>query len=239
MNRPNGNSMGLLGVFSIGMFVLALVYHMLIGGRGFLGAVFFALIFALIVASLIYLFLMTTLGMEWSQAAKKKIEDTATEVKGKIDEVRAPAAAKSETSAAASESSEESADVAAPVAAVEEVAASAPEPEPEPEPVPVSESAPVSDDFDGDGVLEGTNEGARPSGLDAPRNGQADDLKLIKGIGPKLEKQCNSMGFWHFDQVAAWSADEVAWVDANLQGFKGRVSRDHWIEQAKTLATGG
>jgi len=47
------------------------------------------------------------------------------------------------------------------------------------------------------------------------------------------------MGFFHFDQVAAWPAQEVAWVDANLEGFKGRVSRDNWVEQAKLLAAGG
>src|SRR5690606_22403522 len=46
--------------------------------------------------------------------------------------------------------------------------------------------------------------GRRPDGLDAPREGAADDLKLIRGVGPKLEQLLNSLGFWHFDQVAAW-----------------------------------
>lgn len=94
-------------------------------------------------------------------------------------------------------------------------------------------------DYDGDGKLEGTDEGTRPAGLDAPRDGKADNLKEIKGIGPKLEKLCNRLGFWHFDQVAAWTSDEVAWVDANLEGFKGRVTRDKWVEQAQVLAAGG
>ena len=67
----------------------------------------------------------------------------------------------------------------------------------------------------------------------------ADDLKKIKGVGPKLEKLCNSMGFYHFDQIANWTADEIAWVDQNLEGFKGRVTRDKWVEQAKLLAAGG
>lgn len=62
---------------------------------------------------------------------------------------------------------------------------------------------------------------------------------MIKGVGPKLEKLLNSMGFYHFDQVAAWTSNEVAWVDENLEGFKGRVSRDNWVAQAKTLASGG
>ncbi|MBL4628113.1 MAG: NADH:ubiquinone oxidoreductase, partial [Roseicyclus sp.] len=82
-------------------------------------------------------------------------------------------------------------------------------------------------------------EGTRPAALDGPRGGTADDLKRIKGIGPKMEAVCNSLGFYHFDQIAAWDADEIAWVDQNLQGFKGRVTRDAWVEQARLLAAGG
>ncbi|WP_097802994.1 NADH-quinone oxidoreductase subunit E [Pelagimonas varians] len=81
-------------------------------------------------------------------------------------------------------------------------------------------------------------EGEKPSTLDAAREGGADDLKLIKGVGPKLEKMLNSMGFYHFDQVASWKASELAWVDQNLEGFKGRATRDEWVAQAKTLASG-
>ena len=112
-----------------------------------------------------------------------------------------------------------------------------------PETVAAPASVPAADpgakDYDGDGVIEGTDEGVKPATLAAARGGVADDLKQIKGIGPKLEILCNELGFFHFDQVAAWTADEVAWVDANLKGFKGRVSRDNWVEQAKVLAAGG
>ncbi len=94
-------------------------------------------------------------------------------------------------------------------------------------------------DRDGDGIIEGRNEGSKPTTLDGPRDGGADNLKEIKGIGPKLEKLCNKLGFYHFDQIANWTADEVAWVDANLEGFRGRVTRDKWVEQAKILAAGG
>ena len=80
--------------------------------------------------------------------------------------------------------------------------------------------------------------GTRPAALKAARDGGPDDLKMIKGVGPKLEKLLQSLGFFHFDQVAAWSEEEVAWVDQNLQGFKGRVSRDNWVEQAKSLSAG-
>ncbi|CUH80287.1 hypothetical protein [Tropicibacter naphthalenivorans] len=100
-------------------------------------------------------------------------------------------------------------------------------------------AAETTPDFDGDGVKEGTDEGEKPQLMDAPRDGGADNLKEIKGVGPKLEKLCHSLGVYHFDQIAAWTDAEVAWVDANLGGFKGRVSRDGWVEQAKILAAGG
>lgn len=79
----------------------------------------------------------------------------------------------------------------------------------------------------------------KPETLDGPRGNEADDLKRIKGIGPKLEQLVNRLGFYHFDQIAAWTPAEVAWVDDNLEGFKGRVTRDGWVEQARVLADGG
>jgi predicted flap endonuclease-1-like 5' DNA nuclease len=71
--------------------------------------------------------------------------------------------------------------------------------------------------------------------LAQPRNGQADDLKKIKGVGPKLETILNTLGVFHFDQIMAWGPDDIAWMDENLNGFKGRVSRDDWVAQAKAL----
>ena len=56
------------------------------------------------------------------------------------------------------------------------------------------------------------------------------------GVGPVLEKLLHKLGFYHFDQVAGWTASEIAWVDENLEGFKGRVTRDSWVAQAKELA---
>lgn len=79
----------------------------------------------------------------------------------------------------------------------------------------------------------------RPLGLDAPREGGKDDLKRIKGVGPKLEQLLNDMGYFHFDQIAGWTETEIAWVDDNLEGFKGRVTRDDWVGQARELASGG
>jgi NADH-quinone oxidoreductase subunit E len=78
-------------------------------------------------------------------------------------------------------------------------------------------------------------EAVRPKGLKAARKGKPDDLKLIVGVGPVLERLLHGLGYYHFDQIAAWTGAEIAWVDGNLQGFKGRVSRDDWVGQAKKL----
>ncbi|MEM7685504.1 MAG: endonuclease, partial [Pseudomonadota bacterium] len=106
-------------------------------------------------------------------------------------------------------------------------------------PETLSASGPMNVDRDGNGAVEGIGEGTKPDVLKSPRGGAADDLKKIKGIGPKLEKVCNGLGFYHFDQIANWTSGEVAWVDSNLEGFRGRVTRDDWVAQAKLLAAGG
>ena len=103
---------------------------------------------------------------------------------------------------------------------------------------PVSKDDPAAPvDMTRDAVADVTAQ--KPQGLSGPRGGKADNLKEIKGIGPKLEVLCNNLGFYHFDQIANWTAAEIAWVDANLEGFRGRVTRDTWVEQAKILAAGG
>jgi NADH-quinone oxidoreductase subunit E len=80
--------------------------------------------------------------------------------------------------------------------------------------------------------------GRAPALLGTPRGGKGDDLKLIWGVGPKLEKMLNAMGIWHFDQIAAWGTAELSWVDERLEGFKGRAARDEWVKQSKKLAKG-
>jgi predicted flap endonuclease-1-like 5' DNA nuclease len=79
----------------------------------------------------------------------------------------------------------------------------------------------------------------KPELLKKARAGGADDLKQIKGVGPKLEGALHTMGVFHFDQIASWRKKEVEWADDNLDGVKGRVSRDEWVKQAKVLAKGG
>ena len=116
-------------------------------------------------------------------------------------------------------------------------APSAPEPAPVSEPAPAT--APVAQAPKAEAPeVEAVEDAVRPEALSGARNGGADDLKMIKGVGPKLEIMLNELGFYHFDQIAGWSAAEVAWVNDNLTGFKGRVSRDNWVEQARKLASG-
>ncbi len=76
---------------------------------------------------------------------------------------------------------------------------------------------------------------AAPAALFETPQGPADDLKKIGGVGPVLEKKLNALGITRFDQIAAFSADDVQRVDEMLN-FKGRVEREDWIGQAKALA---
>lgn len=78
-------------------------------------------------------------------------------------------------------------------------------------------------------------DGVKPKGLEAPINNIPDDLKMISGVGPKLEGLLHSVGIYHFHQIAEWTKDEVEWMDGFLS-FKGRIERDKWIEQAKEFA---
>ena len=78
----------------------------------------------------------------------------------------------------------------------------------------------------------------KPASLSAPRGGQADNLKQIKGIGPKIEASLNALGIYHLDQIAAWTRANVDWVDGQL-AFKGRIRREQWVEQAIELTKVG
>ena len=80
-----------------------------------------------------------------------------------------------------------------------------------------------------------TGKPVRPKGLPGARDGKPDKLQMISGVGPKLEKTLHGLGYFHFDQIAAWGKDQVDWVDEHLR-YKGRIERDEWIAQAKLLA---
>ncbi|WP_417668965.1 NADH-quinone oxidoreductase subunit E [Roseibium sp.] len=99
------------------------------------------------------------------------------------------------------------------------------------EPAPVSKAKPKAEPAS-------AAEEKEPELLKEARGGKPDDLKQLKGVGPKLEATLHELGFFHFDQVAAWTEAEIAWVDSRLK-FKGRIERDGWVAQAKILAEGG
>ena len=74
--------------------------------------------------------------------------------------------------------------------------------------------------------------------LAAPRGGKPDRLIEIKGIGPVNEKKLNEHGIFHFDQIAAWKTADVKAAEEYL-AFDGRIAREDWVGQAKSLAKGG
>lgn len=67
---------------------------------------------------------------------------------------------------------------------------------------------------------------------------ESDDLGRIKGVGPKLKALLTSLGVTSYAQIAAWSDEDIARIDAQLGTFAGRAKRDSWVEQAKLLASG-
>lgn len=103
-------------------------------------------------------------------------------------------------------------DTAAPVEPVAE-----PAPAPVPEPVAVSEPAPA------------------PA---SATEGEADNLRKIKGLGPKMEKLLVSMGVTRYAQIAQWSEADLDDLDTKLGAFAGRPRRDKWVEQARLLSGG-
>ena len=87
-------------------------------------------------------------------------------------------------------------------------------------------------------VLGGVSEvvAATAQPIHQPLHG--DDLKRIKGVGPKLEKLLNTLGVTSFSQIAAWDDNEIERIDAQLGTFAGRIRRDDWPTQARYLAAG-
>lgn len=77
----------------------------------------------------------------------------------------------------------------------------------------------------------------RPPSLPAARDGAPEDLTLIESISPMQHNTLNFLGVYHFDQIAAWTPANVAWVDQYLR-LRGRITRERWVEQAGVLARG-
>lgn len=121
-------------------------------------------------------------------------------------------------------------DIEAPVVAPEPepqpVAETVPEPAPDPTPAPEPAPTPAP------------QPAPAPTPAPVPGTGEADDLRKIKGVGPKLVALLADQGVTRFEQIAAWTDADVERVDATLGRFSGRITRDQWIEQAKLLASG-
>ncbi|MEQ1491986.1 MAG: hypothetical protein ABL932_15700, partial [Terricaulis sp.] len=87
-------------------------------------------------------------------------------------------------------------------------------------------------------VAEPAARRAKPPVLPAARNGAPDDLTLIEGVSLLQQTTMYSLGVFHFDQIAAWSEENVAWVDQYLR-LQGRIGEQEWLEQARELAAHG
>jgi predicted flap endonuclease-1-like 5' DNA nuclease len=79
---------------------------------------------------------------------------------------------------------------------------------------------------------------AKPPVLSGARNGAPDDFTLIEGVSLLQQTTLYSLGVFHFDQVAAWTPENVAWVDQYLR-LGGRIEDEEWVEQAEELARYG
>jgi len=71
-----------------------------------------------------------------------------------------------------------------------------------------------------------------------PAKGPGDTLTQLKGLGPKAASRLNELGVTRFDQIASWNEADVNAIDAQMGAFKGRITRDRWVEQARLLAKG-
>lgn len=123
----------------------------------------------------------------------------------------------------------------------EPVAAPAPTPAPAPVPAPepVAETpAPAPTPAAELGAEAAPEVAHAPAAVTASGTASADDLARIKGVGPKLVALLGELGITAYAQIAGWSDADVERIDAQLGRFKGRITRDQWIEQAKLLAEG-
>jgi large subunit ribosomal protein L21 len=78
---------------------------------------------------------------------------------------------------------------------------------------------------------------SKPAAKAKPAADFTDDIKLIGGVGPALEKKLNAAGITSLTQIAAWKKADVAKFDEELE-FHGRIERDEWVAQAKDLIAG-
>lgn len=121
-------------------------------------------------------------------------------------------------------------------------------PAPEPKPVAVTPPPPAVPPVEGHGITTeiadavedvvdqfvGINSHTRVE----PVKGPGDTLTQLKGLGPKAASILADLGVTRFAQIASWDDADVAAIDAQMGAFKGRITRDRWVDQAKLLAKG-
>ncbi|WP_260928008.1 hypothetical protein [Novosphingobium sp. 9] len=77
-----------------------------------------------------------------------------------------------------------------------------------------------------------------PIAPDSAATAEGDDLRRIKGLGPKLVALLHGLGVTRYAQIAAWSDADLDDLDTKLGAFAGRPRRDSWVEQARLLSGG-
>lgn len=88
----------------------------------------------------------------------------------------------------------------------------------EPDPTPAPAAPPMAETADGEVAV--------------------DDLRRIKGLGPKMMTLLHSLGVTTYAQIAAWTDADLDELDGKLGAFAGRPRRDNWVEQARLLSSG-
>lgn len=66
-------------------------------------------------------------------------------------------------------------------------------------------------------------------------DGQKDDLTLINGVGPFLEKKLNNIGICTYEQISKMDAETIEEVTEAIEFFPGRIEKDDWVGQANRL----
>lgn len=99
-------------------------------------------------------------------------------------------------------------------------------------------AAPAIADAEAGASVPATRSVPEAAASPSPAASAGDDLKRIKGVGPKLVTMLAEQGITTFEQIASWSEADIERMDAGLGRFQGRITRDKWVEQAKLLAAG-
>ncbi len=84
-------------------------------------------------------------------------------------------------------------------------------------------------------LTQSVNNSTKDDDIPTLTDSASDDLKLIKGIGPKLEGILNDLGIYKFSHIATWTQSDIDEISTKLGSFKDRISRDDWVKKAHKL----